>query len=410
MIAANNTNKGVCAVAASGGIGTGSANNIVNADLTADLQRTYGKETLEALVADHSTGKNIIWADDEYVQLDEGVTPRNRGYQPNDEITLEKINGHVIEPRVVKDADRQAWRTKQKAEVFTPSWLCEAMNDRMDAAFLGIEPEPRRKKAQQLPHSAKMAKLFTALTRDNRWKMYVDSRLLEITCGEAPFICSPYDATTGDLIPVRERIGFLDRKLQVVSHFVADPEQWFSWATRALQASYGYEYQGDNLLIARINVFNTIADHMSEHCGSLPNASQAHLLARVISRNLWQMDGLTGFSPAEKDFFDTSKAVQGTLGISGAETDPRLGTASNKATPCKIIFNWQTSSPENKVVKYNDLRKGTSMKKFYGVIGNPPYQEEVEGNVALSIGSRFVDEAHKIGERVELPARNISQK
>ena len=52
--------------------------------------------------------------------------------------------------------------------------------------------------------------------RGKRWERYVDSRRLEITCGEAPYLVSRYDAETGEVIPIRERIGLLDRKLRVV--------------------------------------------------------------------------------------------------------------------------------------------------------------------------------------------------
>ena len=42
-----------------------------------------------------------------------------------------------------------------------------------------------------------------------------DKTYLEIACGEAPFITSRYDAATGNTIPLEERVGILDRKLQV---------------------------------------------------------------------------------------------------------------------------------------------------------------------------------------------------
>ncbi len=49
------------------------------------------------------------------------------------------------------------------------------------------------------------------------------------------------------------------------------------------------------------------------------------------------------------------------------------------------------------------------MKKFYAVIGNPPYQEETESDSTrmLPIYDKFMEEAYKCGERVELitPAR-----
>lgn len=48
------------------------------------------------------------------------------------------------------------------------------------------------------------------------------------------------------------------------------------------------------------------------------------------------------------------------------------------------------------------------MKKFFAVIGNPPYQETVEGNGrANPLYPAFIDESQRVGERVELitPAR-----
>mgnify|MGYP006990132904 CR=1 FL=1 len=39
------------------------------------------------------------------------------------------------------------------------------------------------------------------------WKDYVDSRRLEITCGEAPYLVSRYDTSTGEFIKINKRIG-----------------------------------------------------------------------------------------------------------------------------------------------------------------------------------------------------------
>ena len=73
---------------------------------------------------------------------------------------------------------------------------------------------------------------------------YVDSRRLEITCGEAPYLVSRYDAATGELIlPPLRMIGILDRKLRIVDENTASEEDWLKWTILAFQASYGYEYQ-----------------------------------------------------------------------------------------------------------------------------------------------------------------------
>ena len=60
---------------------------------------------------------------------------------------------------------------------------------------------------------------------------------------------------TGETIPIAKRIGLLDRKLRVVSENTETEEEWFTWTKRAFQSVYGFEYQGDSLLLARENLF-----------------------------------------------------------------------------------------------------------------------------------------------------------
>ena len=126
---------------------------------------------------------------------------------------------------------------------------------------------------------------------------YVDSKRLEITCGEAPYIVSRYDAATGDIIPIKDRIGILDRKLRVVSENAADDTEWLKWAERALQSSYGYEFQGDNLLIARGNVLHTFAEYYEARFAARPDIKLLRKVTNIICWNFWQMDGLTGTIP-----------------------------------------------------------------------------------------------------------------
>lgn len=80
---------------------------------------------------------------------------------------------------------------------------------------------------------------------------YVDAKRLEITCGEAPYLISRYDTTTGKLIPINERIGLFDRKMRVINENCNDKDTWIKWSIRALKSVYGYEFQGDSVLIAR---------------------------------------------------------------------------------------------------------------------------------------------------------------
>ena len=61
------------------------------------------------------------------------------------------------------------------------------------------------------------------------WKDYITSTRLEITCGEAPFIVSRYDAASGKRIEIKDRIGMLDRKLRIVNENTLCLEDWLYW-------------------------------------------------------------------------------------------------------------------------------------------------------------------------------------
>lgn len=107
-----------------------------------------------------------------------------------------------------------------------------------------------------------------AFPKEKSWKRYIDSRRLEITCGEAPYLVSRYDVSTGDfIVPTKRRIGQLDRKLRVVNENTAAYDDWLKWTIRAFESYYGYEYQGNNLLIARINLLLTFTDYYKERWG-----------------------------------------------------------------------------------------------------------------------------------------------
>ncbi len=105
------------------------------------------------------------------------------------------------------------------------------------------------------------------------WKQYVDSRRLEITCGEAPFIVSRYDAATGEFIEIENRIGILDRKFRVINENTDDETEWMDWIIRAYQSVYGYEFQGDNLLIGRINLLMSFVDYLNYKWNREPTAT-----------------------------------------------------------------------------------------------------------------------------------------
>ena len=121
-------------------------------------------------------------------------------------------------------------------------------------------------------HGADMlsALLVDRATGRNIIWAYVESLRLEITCGEAPFICSRYDTVTGEPIPIRDRIGFLDRKLRVITERTKRNADWMAWAFKALTATYGYEYQREPLADGRAH------ERRAHGCGRDDHAFRAH--------------------------------------------------------------------------------------------------------------------------------------
>lgn len=82
---------------------------------------------------DKTTKSNIIWATDAYTEL-------GAAYHRDKEITVDLITGQhsgVIKNRARKALEQQSERTRQHAEVFTPLWICEKMNDHIDEMWFG---------------------------------------------------------------------------------------------------------------------------------------------------------------------------------------------------------------------------------------------------------------------------------
>lgn len=244
----------------------------------------------DLLLADNTTGRNILFATNSYEHLGEH-------YLAEREITPELITGSnagIIKPRCLKAKDEQKTRTKKKAEVFTPSWICNLMNNQCDEAWFGA---PHIFNVSISEKTWEPTTTPIPFTNGKAWKDYVDSLRLEITCGEAPFLVSRVDTTTGDPIPISHRIGMLDRKLRVVNENAADEAEWIEWAIRAIQSVYGYEYQGDNLVIARINILMTFVEYLQDRWSREPTISEIEEVANIIAWNLWQMDGLKDVPP-----------------------------------------------------------------------------------------------------------------
>ena len=120
---------------------------------------------------------------------------------------------------------------------------------------------------------------------------------MEMTCGEAPYLVSRYDATTGEPIPIKQRIGLLDRKLRVINENIDVSGEWLDWAQIAYKNTYGFEWQGDNLLLAREALLWTFIEYYQAKFNKAPMLRSINYIAYIVSWNLWQMDGLKGVVP-----------------------------------------------------------------------------------------------------------------
>ena len=127
---------------------------------------------------------------------------------------------------------------------------------------------------------------------DKTWTDYVGDIRLEVCCGEASYLVSRYDTVSGEATENKNRIGLLDSKFRVINENVTSDDEWIDYAIKAIKSIYGYEFQGDNPLIACENVLLDFVDYYFERFSKLPGEDLLIEVATIISWNLWQMDYL----------------------------------------------------------------------------------------------------------------------
>lgn len=298
-------------------------------DILENALRRMGN-LLDILLIDRTTEKNIIWATDSYEE-------RGKEFSPKKYIKPELVTGtygKLIQPRAAKSIEEQYRRTKEKAEVFTPLEIVDQINKAVE----------------------------NCLTNKKNWQQYVCELKLEITCGEAPFIVTRYDITSnsGKLIPLNKRVGFLDKKLQIVSKYCKNKKDWLLWTKEAFKASYGYEWQGDNVLLARENLLYTFIDYYKNKFKKTPPTKIQEEIAEIISWNIFQMDGIKYVVPMS--CHHEVKIIKGVSTL--FETMPDV-VKKYECEGCKYnrpskhngkyakIMDWEN----NKVIRFVDLIK-----------------------------------------------------
>ena len=281
---------------------------------------------------------NIRWATDSYIGLHHGDKRNRNPYAPTAEIQRECITGdndRLIQPRAAKSRQERVRRTKDKAEVFTPLKIVKQMNSEVE---------------RSLP-----------LPASHTWQDYIAAKWLEITCGEGPFIASRYNpvSSSQQIIKPENRVGFLDLKLKSVNKHCDNIDDWLHYAEIALKSSYGYEFQGDSLLIARENILMTLNDFYKIKFENNPNiesqaeadggltTEQLEHFANIISWNIFQMDGLNGTIPltdCPKSQVTSTSVNRGQLtlfNLSSVTNKPKRESASANPKYAKIM-DWDT--------------------------------------------------------------------
>lgn len=323
-------------------------------DILEDYILELSPELLNTLLKDHTMSKegqqrNIFWATNNY-------ETRGKGYEYDSPILPELItgkNGQVIMPRVVKAKSTQRDRSRDMAEVFTPSWICNAQANLVDNDWFGRDDVFNHENDD---HTWTTTTGKITFPEGKTWKDYVRETRLEITCGEAPYLVSRYDTTTGEAIPIENRIGLLDRKLRIVSENTDTSGEWLEWAQVAYKNTYGYEWQGDNLLIARENLLMTFIDYYKAKFSKQPLLKSLMYIAYIISWNLWQMDGLKcvvpnscGLKPSTQlSIFDEPEM----LPCEGCKT----GDIHRHNGVYCLIKDWGAKAPKDKI-RFVDLIK-----------------------------------------------------
>lgn len=314
---------------------------IDNDDFLENITYEINKDLLEILLFDHSINENIRWCTNNYKRY-------GNEYSFSEPILSSLIigkHGNIIKPRSSKSNLEKKIRVKEKAEVFTPSWTCNLQNNQVDDIW--FEKKNIFNSSQNLAWKTNYNKIEFG---NKSWIDYVNDKRIEITCGEAPYVVSRYDTVSGNPINVANRVGILDRKIRIINENSTNLE-WYDNVLKAYKSVYGFEWQGDSLLIARKNLLYTFIDYYLNRFDSMPDTLKLKEIAKVISWNFFQMDGVKGVIP---ESCNNQKVVQ--LDLFGKEvTEKCAGCENNSLHKHNGIYALINDWDHDKTTKFVEL-------------------------------------------------------
>lgn len=326
-----------------------------------------------ALGAVEPRQEKLRWATDTHAG-------RGRGYQASDLIDPTGSFGDdssvdFLNLRVEKSDQERRARAKVAGEVFTPPFVVNRMLNSVDSPLLAVDSffnvENPDDNESWITCSSRIE--FASDTVDGMpaWERYVLSPRIEVACGEAPFLASAYNATTGTHIPIRDsagvlnRIGILDRKFRVLFENVQDPFEWLNYAYGIIQSTYAFELQGDSLVLARLNMLNCFFDYLqdfSRHGIDEDGAPVGSRMREVIESRAHHRGGLVGYHGSSYMEFlatdvlssisQTTFQMDGLSGVVPFTCSESCAACSAKSASSKLAHNglvpvvWQNGEPE----------------------------------------------------------------
>ena len=269
--------------------------------------------------------KNIIWANDNYKKINPITYAATAQIKPE---LITGIKGSLIMPRALKESDLKKNRTKNKAEVFTPTWIIKMQNDAADINY-----------------------------KHDSLEEYVRRKWLEITCGEAPYMATRYEMETGEPISLIERVGFIDRKLKKINYEITDKAEWQRLVELAYKSSYGFEWNGDSLLLARENLLYSYCDYYNDKWKEPPLYGLLESIAIIISYNVFQMDGLSYTIPLSEKKERVQQLQLSLFDLNGAHEKTEWIITPGKRVR---IMNWDTNKMEffDRGIKKHERKHG----------------------------------------------------